>query len=66
LELSIKAKAQLLMKETGFNPQKESEIENMLSELEFLSKSIGKTGMRTLAPIIKLSGKDIWKLNLLK
>lgn len=66
LELSIKAKALLLMKETGFNPQKESEIESMLSELEFLSKSIGKTGMRTLAPVIKSTGKDVWKLNLLR
>lgn len=66
LELSIKAKAMLLMKETGFDPKKETELESMLSELKFLSKSIGKTGVRTLAPIIKLSGKDIWKLNLLK
>lgn len=66
IELSIKAKGILLMKEAGFEPEKEEEIKSLLNELDFLSKSIGKTGMRTLSPIIRLSGKDIWKLNLLK
>lgn len=66
LELSIKAKGLLLMKEAGFDNKKENELKGMLSELNFLSKSIGKTGMRTLTPIINLSSKDIWKLNLLK
>lgn len=66
IELSIKAKGILLMKEAGFEPEKEEEIKSLLNELDFLSKSIGKTGMRTLSPIIKLNGKELWKLNLLK
>jgi RsiW-degrading membrane proteinase PrsW (M82 family) len=66
LELSIKANGLLLMKETGFDPKKEVELESMLSELNFLSKSIGKTGLRTLMPVINMKNKDLWKLNLLK
>ncbi len=66
LELSIKAKGLLLMKEAGFEPQKEEELKSYLTELKFLSKSIGKTGMRTLIPIINSKNKDLWKLNLLK
>jgi len=66
LELSIKAKGLLLMKEAGFESKKDEELKGMLNELSFLAKSIGKTGMRTLIPIIKLSGKNLWKLNLLK
>ncbi len=67
LELSIKAKGMLLMKESGFEPEKENEeIKLMLNELNFLAKSIGKTGMRTLSPIIQVNNKDLWKINLLK
>ncbi len=66
LELSMKAKGLLLMKETGFDFKKEEELKAQLSELKFLSKSIGKTGIRTLIPIINLNNKDLWKLNLLK
>ena len=66
LELSIKAKGILLMKETGFDTGKEEELTAQLNELKFLSNSIGKTGIRTLAPVIDLNNKDLWKLNLLK
>ncbi len=66
LELSIKAKGLLLMKETGFDFKKEEELKAQLNELDCLSKNIGKTGMRTLIPVINLNNKDIWKLNLLK
>lgn len=66
LELSIKAKGILLMKETGFDTGKEEELKAQLTELKFLSKSIGKTGLRTLKPVININNKDLWKLNLLK
>lgn len=66
LELSIKAKGLLLMKEAGFDPKKEAELKAQLTELKFLSNSIGKTGMFTLSPIINMKNKDLWKLNLLK
>lgn len=66
LELSLKAKGLLMMREAGFNPEKESEIQSMLNELQFLARSIGKVGVSTLKPIIHTTQKDLWKLNLLK
>ncbi len=66
IELSIKAKGLLLMQETGFDFQKDEELQEMLKELKFLSTSIGKTGIRTLKPVININTKDLWKLNLLK
>ncbi len=65
LELSIKAKANLMMKENGLEPIKDEEIVNKLKEFQFLRKSIGKTAFMLLSPIFKIKGKDIWKLNLL-
>lgn len=66
LELSLKAKGILLMREAGFNPEIKDEFRSLFDELKFLSKSIGKVGMLTLKPIIHTSQKDLWKLNLLK
>lgn len=66
LELSIKAKGLLMMREAGFESETNDDIKPKLEELQFLSKSIGKTGMKILSPIIKKSNKDLWKLNLLK
>ncbi len=66
LELSIKAKGMLLMQETGFEPEKSSELKENLDELNFLSKSIGRAGMLTLMPILRMKKKDLWKINFLK
>ncbi|HPN38762.1 MAG TPA: PrsW family glutamic-type intramembrane protease [Melioribacteraceae bacterium] len=66
LELSLKAKGILMMKEAGFVPTINEEIKTMLVELDYLYKSIGKTGMSVLKPLIKISKKDLWKINLLK
>ena len=66
LELSIKAKGLLLLQETGFDLRKDEELKARLNELKILSKNIGKTGMRTLMPIINIRTTDLWKLNLLK
>lgn len=65
LELSVKAKANLMMKENGLDPIKDDAIEDKLKEFQFLRKSIGKTAFVLLSPIFKIKGKDIWKLNLL-
>lgn len=66
IELSLKAKGLLMMKEAGFEPKVNEETKSMLAELDFLSKSIGKTGMNVIKPLIRISKKDLWKINLLK
>ena len=65
LELSIRAKGILLMREAGFKEQPEPEIEERLRELKYLEKSIGKTGLRAVAPIFNMSDRDIWQLYML-
>jgi RsiW-degrading membrane proteinase PrsW (M82 family) len=65
LELSIRAKGILLMREAGFKPLEEPEIEEKFRELRYLEKSIGKTGLLAAAPIFNMSDRDIWQLSLL-
>lgn len=66
LELSVKAKRNLMLKESGIPPIPEDDIQLKLVELNALKKQIGKVGEITLAPLIKMNYRDLWKLNLLK
>ena len=66
LELSIKAKRNLMLKENGFQPIQEQDIEKKFTELRELRKRIGKVGEITLSPLIRMSYRDLWKLSLLK
>ncbi len=65
LELSIRAKGILLMREAGFKSTVESEIDEKFRELKYLEKSIGKTGLLAASPMFNMSDRDIWQLSLL-
>ena len=65
LELSIRAKGILLMRETGFKIPQEPEIEERLRELKYLEKNVGHTGLRAISPILNMSDKDLWQLYML-
>lgn len=65
LELSIKAKRNLMLKESGFPPITETDIQEKLLELAALRKAIGKTGEMTLLPLISMNYRDLWKFSLL-
>jgi hypothetical protein len=66
LELSIIAKRNVMLKETGFSPIIENGIMDKLKELNHLKRNIGKVGELTLSPLIKLKYRDLWKLNTLQ
>lgn len=66
LELSIKAKRNIMLKESGFPPMIEPDINDKLSELKQLRKQIGKVGELTLAPLIRMNYRDLWKLKTLE
>jgi len=66
LELSIKAKRNIMLKENGFPPIMEDDIREKLLELGHLRKQIGKVGELTLSPLIRMNYRDLWKLNSLK
>ncbi|UCH83705.1 MAG: PrsW family intramembrane metalloprotease [Candidatus Latescibacterota bacterium] len=65
LELSIRAKGILLMREAGFKTPDEPEIEEKFKELKYLEKTIGKTGLMAAKPIFNMSDRDIWQLHML-
>jgi hypothetical protein len=65
LELSIKAKGLLLMREAGFDPAPDPELKKTFHELAYLKKSIGKTGLLAISPFVSAGSLDIWQLQML-
>lgn len=65
LELSIRAKGVLLMRENGFEPEPDPEVASRFDEMKHLEKAIGRTGQRALAPILNMSDRELWQLNML-
>ena len=66
LELSIKAKGILIMKESGFDLPPDPEIEAQFIELNYLEDHIGKTGKLAMQPLLKLNNTDLWQLSMMQ
>lgn len=65
VELSIKAKGVMLMREAGFKPPQDPATRAKLEELDYLESSIGKTGILAIAPVVHASRRDVWQMRLL-
>ncbi len=65
LELSIRAKGILLMREHGFEPKAEPDTREKFAELEYLEKSIGTTGMLAIKPFLHTTHRDLWQLSMI-
>jgi RsiW-degrading membrane proteinase PrsW (M82 family) len=65
IELSLQAKSNMMLRETGFPISKDPNIQAKFNELEALKKNIGKTGLIAISPILRMSYKDLWKFNML-
>ena len=65
LELSVKAKGVLMMREAGFTVTPDPTVEAQFRELKYLEKSIGKTGLRAISPMLNMSDKELWELHTL-
>ncbi|MDX1640068.1 MAG: PrsW family glutamic-type intramembrane protease [Balneolaceae bacterium] len=66
LELSIKAKGILIMKENDFDLPPDPEVRAQFEELNYLEQNIGKTGKLAIQPLLKLNNTDLWQLYLLQ
>ena len=66
LELSIKAKRNVMLKENGLPLLDEPGIAEKLQELSLLRNQIGKTGEMALKPLVRMNHRELWKLNQLK
>ena len=64
LELSLRAKGLLLARAAGVELPVDVEVQENLTELRFLEKSIGPIGMLALKPL--LAGKERWERELLR
>jgi RsiW-degrading membrane proteinase PrsW (M82 family) len=65
VELALRAKGVLLMRESGFEPAADPELRAKFEELEYLESSIGQTGRLAMKPFLQVSRKDLWQLYML-
>jgi RsiW-degrading membrane proteinase PrsW (M82 family) len=65
IELSIRAKGLLMMRESGFMNKTGEETKAKLEEMKFLEKSIGTTGQIAIKPFIRMSREDLWQFYML-
>jgi protease PrsW len=61
-ELALRAKGMLMMRESGFEPTIDAATRAHFEELEYLEKSIGRTGLLAIKPFLHMSRKDLWQL----
>jgi protease PrsW len=65
LELSVQAKAMLMVREVGLDMRVDEDLTACLAELEYLQAGIGRTGMLALKPLQVTSHRDQWHKYLL-
>jgi protease PrsW len=66
LELSLRAKGLLMMREAGFQATLAAADRAKLDELDFLEKSIGATGKLAMAPFLRKSKRDLWQIYMMR
>jgi len=65
-ELALRAKGMLLMRESGIEDEVDDETRAKLAELQYLERSIGRSGQLALRPLLLVTGTDLWQLHMLK
>ena len=66
LELSLRAKGLLMMREAGFPVSLDTADRASLDELDFLERSIGATGKLAMAPFVRTSSRDLWQIYMMR
>jgi protease PrsW len=64
-ELALRAKGILMMRENGFDVPVDEATREKFAEMRYLEKSIGRTGLLALHPMLHMSRKDLWQLYML-
>lgn len=65
-ELSVRAKGDLLLREAGLEVAPDPELESLFTELKYLERSIGPTGMLAIRPLLSQTPRDLWQLHRLE
>jgi RsiW-degrading membrane proteinase PrsW (M82 family) len=64
-ELALRAKGVLMMRESGFDAPVDEATREKFAELRYLEKSVGRTGLLAIQPMLHMSHKDLWQLYML-
>jgi RsiW-degrading membrane proteinase PrsW (M82 family) len=64
-ELALRAKGVLMMRESGFDVPVDEATREKFAELRYLEKSVGRTGLLAIQPMLHMSHKDLWQLYML-
>ncbi len=65
-ELAIRAKGLLLAREAGFEAPVGEDVRANLRELRYLERSIGRTGLLALKPLLRQGARDLWQVYFLE
>lgn len=65
VELALRAKGVLIMRENGIEPVIDEETRAKLQEMLYLERSVGRAGLLTLQPLMHTSRRDLWQLYML-
>ncbi len=63
LEISARAKGNLMLREAGLEVPPDPEMESRLKELRYLERSIGPTGMLAVRPLLSRTPRDLWEIH---
>jgi protease PrsW len=63
LELSARAKGDLMRREAGLEVPPDPTLESHFRELRYLEKSIGPTGMLAVRPLLSQTPRDLWEMH---
>jgi len=61
LELSARAKGDMLRREMGFPVAPDPTVAKQLQELRYLEQSIGRAGLLAMRPLLPQSSRDLWE-----
>ena len=64
-ELALRAKGVLMMRENGLEAPVGERTREKFVEMQYLEKSIGKTGLLAMKPFLHMTRKDLWQLYVL-
>lgn len=64
-ELGMRAKGVLMMRENGFEAPIDEQTRAKFTEMEYLERAIGKTGLLAIKPMLHISQKDLRQIYML-
>jgi len=65
-ELKVRAKGLLLAREAGLEAPVGDDVRDRLTELRYLERSIGRTGLLAMKPILRQDARALWQVYLLE